>query len=419
MNENEQPQMDVWERWEWLFNGIFYISLLISLGLAFNTIHQHELRWLIVIMSPALLVWHVIGMRLSYQKLEDWNSQVRPRFTILVVDIALWFILVNISPAYYFALFGLFIMIFRHLPARFAILMAGILTLLMIFEQIIDTGETFALTNPNNWLLIFAGLMSILIGIWISAIIEQSMQRRALIERLEATRSELAASERREGILEERQRLAREIHDTLAQGFTSIVMHLEAAEQALPDDLRIVQRHLDQARTTARSSLDQARRVVQDLRPDLLEQQSLLDAIKRTADRWSDETETSISTRSTGNIIPVHPKVEVMLLRATQEALNNIRKHAQASEVQITLSYMSDVIMLDIQDDGVGIDGAKKSPYSSGYGLQAMRERAEQCSGTVLLESDLDEGTTLTVTVPLSDGHRMLFEELERKENNE
>lgn len=419
MNKNQYTQTDIWERWGWLWNGIFYMSVLISIALVFTSIQLSDIRLVIVTMSLGLIAWHWIGIRLSYQKLEVWDTQVRPRFTVIVVDIVFWFILVNISPAYYFTLFGLFIMIFRHLPARFATVTASILTILMILEQIIDTGATFDLTNPNNWLLIFAGLASILIGIWISAIIEQSMQRRELIEQLEATRTELAAAERREGILEERQRLAREIHDTLAQGFTSIVMHLEAAEQALPDDLSVLQKHLNRARTTARNSLDQARRVVQDLRPDLLEQQSLPDAIQRTAKRWSDATDIPASTQSTGNIVPIHPHVEVMLLRATQEALNNIRKHAQASEVQITLSYMSDAIMLDIQDDGVGLDGSKASSYSGGYGLQAMRERAEQSGGSVMLESDIGEGTTVTVTVPLSNGLHTQFLATEGTEDNE
>jgi signal transduction histidine kinase len=211
----------------------------------------------------------------------------------------------------------------------------------------------------------------------------------------------LAAAERREGVLEERQRLAREIHDTLAQGFTSIVMHLEAAEQAMPDDTEALQKHLDAARRTARANLDEARRVVQDLRPDLLEQRSLPDAIERTAKRWREETGTALTTMITGDPVPLHPDIEVTLLRATQESLNNIRKHAEATAVQLTLSYMGDVVILDVHDDGVGFDGATPSSLSSSYGLQAMQERAEYCGGSVTLESDPDEGTTVVVAIPI------------------
>jgi signal transduction histidine kinase len=171
----------------------------------------------------------------------------------------------------------------------------------------------------------------------------------------------------------------------------------------LPGDLDTLQNHLDHARSTARASLDQARRVVQDLRPDLLEQRSLPDAIERTAVRWSRQTGIPLTTTTTGSPMPLHPNIEVTLLRATQESLNNIRKYAQATAVQLTLSYMQDMVILDVQDNGVGLNGAKPSPLAGGYGLQAMRERAENLGGSVILESEPGEGTTVVVTIPLSE----------------
>jgi signal transduction histidine kinase len=108
-----------------------------------------------------------------------------------------------------------------------------------------------------------------------------------------------------------------------------------------------------------------------------------------------------LTTTTTGDPIPLHPDIEVTLLRATQEALANIRKHAQATAVQLTLSYIDDVVVLDVQDNGVAFAGAAASPLSGGYGLQAMRERAEQCGGSVTLESEPGEGTTVTVSIPI------------------
>jgi signal transduction histidine kinase len=262
-------------------------------------------------------------------------------------------------------------------------------------------GGSFSLTDPLVWLFLFMAMVSVILGFWITNIINQSSQRRQLIEQLEEAQAELAAAERREGILEERQRLAREIHDTLAQGFTSIVMHLEAAEGALSEP-EITQKHIDRARSTARSSLEQARRVVRDLRPDSLEKHSLPEAIERAALHWSEETGIPVAVSATGDPLPLHPNIEVTLLRAAQEALHNIRKHAQATAAQLTLSYMGDVVILDVQDDGVGLDGVGPPPLSGGYGLQAMRERVEACGGTLTLESDPGEGTTVTVTIPLS-----------------
>jgi signal transduction histidine kinase len=329
-------------------------------------------------------------------------------------DIILWFVLVTISPAYYIALFGLFGQVFRHLPIRYAATAVVFLTAAIIVEQLADSNEAFALTNLTVWPFLFMGFAGIMLGIWVTAIIAQSTRRRELIEQLEKAQAELDAAERRAGVLEERQRLAREIHDTLAQGFTSIAMHLEAAEQALPDDPDRLQKHLNQARATARTSLEQARRVVQDLRPELLAGRSLPEAIDRTASRWREETGLPLTITLTGQPIALNPLIEVALLRISQEALNNVRKHAHASSVQLTLSYMDDVVMLDVQDDGVGLAGSEPSYLSGGYGLRGMRERAEHCGGTLTLESGPGDGTTVVVTIPLTAGDSALVDGRQR-----
>jgi signal transduction histidine kinase len=217
-------------------------------------------------------------------------------------------------------------------------------------------------------------------------------------------------------VLEERQRLAREIHDTLAQDSASIVMHLEAAEGALQagppgeaDSLAAVQEHLDQARHTARESLAQARRLVWALRPDLLEGASLTTALERVVTRWSRENGVAARATATGTPYRLPADVEVTLLRAAQEALANIRKHAQASQVAVTLSYMGDMVVLDVQDDGLGF--CPEQPVAppaaqakGGFGLTAMRERVEQLGGTLLIESAPGEGTTLVIEVPTPAG---------------
>lgn len=97
----------------------------------------------------------------------------------------------------------------------------------------------------------------------------------------------------------------------------------------------------------------------------------------------------------------MHPDIEVTLLRAAQEALANIHKHAQATAAQLTLSYFDDAVVLDVKDNGVSFAGAAASPFSGGFGLQAMRERAEGCGGSVTLESEPGEGTTVVVSIPI------------------
>lgn len=402
MMGNEQAQRsDVWEQWDWLWTAVFYVSVLVSAGLMLVDQRRAAPAWLALLLTGLLLLWHTGGLRYAYRQGVQWDERAAQRFLIICGDILLWLALVLISPAYYVALVGVFTQVFRHLPLRYAVAAALLLTAAIIVEQVSDAGAPFSYRDPRLLVFLAIGLGGIILGAWISAIINQSMQRRELIEQLERAQAELAAAERRAGVLEERQRLAREIHDTLAQGFTSIVLHLEAAEGALDTDAAALQKHLDYARDTARQSLAEARRVVQDLRPELLDGRSLPEALGRTAERWSAETGIPLALTVTGERLPLHPQVEITLLRAAQEALSNVRKHAGATEVQLTLSYMDDVLLLDVQDDGAGLEGAAPDRFDGGYGLQAMRERVEACGGALLLESEAGEGTTVVVSMPL------------------
>jgi signal transduction histidine kinase len=214
------------------------------------------------------------------------------------------------------------------------------------------------------------------------------------------------------GVSQERQRLAHEIHDTLAQGFTSIVMHLEAAEGVLPSGLGSVQQYLEQARSIARDSLAEARRLMWALRPESLERSSLPEALAELAERWSEEGGATATTTVTGTPRSLTPEIEVTLLRVAQEALTNCRKYAQASQVVITLSYMNNLVTLNVQDDGVGFDPAQLSSTepgahsTGGFGLMGMRERIEQLRGTLLVESAPGRGTTVMVAVPVAAGRQ-------------
>ena len=217
----------------------------------------------------------------------------------------------------------------------------------------------------------------------------------------------LVEEARKAGVLRERQRMAHEIHDTLAQGFTSIVMNLEAAEGVIPLNLDRAQHHLDQARLTARESLTEARRLVWALRPEPLENVSLPEALGRLAERWSTESGISTGVSTTGTPCPLPSEIEVMLFRVAQEALNNARKHARgASRMALTLSYMGETVALDVRDDGVGFDPARESGKardreSGGFGLKGMRERVEGVGGFLSVESAPGEGSTLTVELPV------------------
>jgi signal transduction histidine kinase len=134
------------------------------------------------------------------------------------------------------------------------------------------------------------------------------------------------------------------------------------------------------------------------LRPEVLDREGGLGAaIERVCAEWSKRNEIRCTVHVTGDVMQLHSEVEVMFLRTTQELLANVRKHAKATHVTVTLSYISDVVALDIRDDGVGF---VSDTAMGGFGLRGLRERTQQLGGTVDVDSAPGEGTTVSVTIP-------------------
>jgi len=206
-------------------------------------------------------------------------------------------------------------------------------------------------------------------------------------------------------VMEERNRMAREIHDTLAQGFSGIILQLEAAEQTLGGEASAAERHLNQARSLARKSLAEARRSVWNLRPQALEQVSLVEALKQEADKFSQSVGVSAKFNVFGVRRDLQPDLETVLLRIGQESLTNVRKHAKATEVEINLTFDEAAVEMSIRDNGVGF----KSVAASGdekkrgaFGLISMRERARGLGGMLEVQSRRGKGTLVRVVIPTS-----------------
>ncbi len=238
---------------------------------------------------------------------------------------------------------------------------------------------------------------SVTFGSWVFKIINQSAERAELIEQLEATRAELAAAHREAGVLAERQRLSAEIHDTIAQGFASIVMLMQAAEASLAADPDGTRRHLTLAADTARENLAEARTLVAGLSPATLDGGTLDDALRRIAAQAAGPGGLAADLEITGITRPLGTSAEVMLLRVCQEALANVRKHARASQASIRLAYGEAEVRLIVSDDGAGFDPAAAC---GGYGLRGMRARVAEAGGSLLVRSAPREGTAVSVTVP-------------------
>lgn len=196
-------------------------------------------------------------------------------------------------------------------------------------------------------------------------------------------------------ILHERNRMAREIHDTLAQGFTGIVIQLEAADDTLEDAPRTARGHLSRARSLARNSLAEARRSVWALRSD--RPADLITAFRHQADSLTSGTKIIVQVTQAGVPHPLSENLEQNMLRIGQESLTNALRHGKANQVWIRLSYAGEFVELKVEDDGSGFDPAASS---NGFGLPGMRERAEALGGTLQIEAVPGRGTTVVVRFP-------------------
>ncbi|WP_405538649.1 sensor histidine kinase [Streptomyces sp. NBC_00075] len=236
-------------------------------------------------------------------------------------------------------------------------------------------------------------VFSVAVGSWVIKVIEQSQERAELIAELDASRHELTRLSTAHGALAERERMAREIHDTLAQGFTSLLMLVQAVEAELDDDIPQARRHLSLMAETARQNLAEARALVAGGAPADLEGASLPDALRRLAAR----NEATLTV--TGPVRPLPAGQEVVLLRACQEALANARKHAgSGTAVTIELAYEEERLALAVRDEGCGFD---TDAVRDGYGLAGLSARAAEAGGTVRIRSAPGEGTTVTVGLPV------------------
>ncbi|MGX5653739.1 sensor histidine kinase [Geodermatophilus nigrescens] len=244
---------------------------------------------------------------------------------------------------------------------------------------------------------------SLALGVWISRVLHESAERASLIAQLEATRSELAAAEHERGVLAERERLAQEVHDTLAQGYTSIVVLSQTAAALVPADPDAAREKLAVIEEVARDNLAEARAVVAAFRPVALDGATLVEALRRLAERFARETglEVRVDTAAFDDLAPdggaaLRTDEEVVLLRGAQEALTNVRRHAGASAVVLRLARVGGQVSVHVEDDGVGFDPAAVTVS----GLEGLRGRVAQVGGEVDVASAPGSGTRVTVRVP-------------------
>jgi signal transduction histidine kinase/HAMP domain-containing protein len=214
----------------------------------------------------------------------------------------------------------------------------------------------------------------------------------------------LSAESQKTAVLSERARLAREIHDTLAQQLTAVVLQLEAAEGLVGRDGDRARMALDTARDMARSALQEARRSVWDLRPTPLTATGLVAALAAEVEGWRERSGIAARFRSdhVRRPLSLHPAAEVALLRILQEALTNVARHSGATRVVVRLDRLGEEVRLTIEDDGGGFV-AEAGHREGAFGLVGMAERARLARGTLTVTSAPGRGTTVSVQLPLGD----------------
>ncbi len=313
-----------------------------------------------------------------------------------------WVLMLPVVALSVYLVFPLFFLYLRVLPDTRGIIavMGATAVAILSYKSNLSYG---AVMGPAVSALVVIGIHFAFQALWKGA-----REREALIEELIETQSQLAETERAAGIATERQRIAHEIHDTLAQGLSSIQMLLRVAEQEIDNSSITDQekagplKYMALARQTAADNLSEARAMIAALQPAALSKTSLEGALHRVAEGFVG-IEWEIHVDGDERQLPM--KTEAGLLRIAQGAMGNVSKHANAHRCAVTLTYRDDEIRLDVVDDGVGFDPSAVADRPAGLGhigISAMRQRAVELGGTFEVTSFPDEGTAVAIAIPIA-----------------
>lgn len=315
----------------------------------------------------------------------------------------IWIVLLAAIPISVYLVFPLYFLYLRALPDyRGTVFTLGI-TAIAIFSRWPDL-TVGSIMGPAVSAMVCIGIHMTFMALW-----RGSLEREALIKELVDTRQALAETERAAGVAAERQRIAHEIHDTLAQGLSSIQMLLRVAEKDVSkssmtdEEKKNPLQRMELARRAAADNLSEARAMIAALQPAALSKTSLEGALHRVAEQIVGP-EVTIEVEGEERQLPM--KTEAGLLRIGQGALGNVAKHANATRCHVTLTYGDDEIRLDVVDNGTGFDpeATRNQPAGLGHiGISAMRQRAAELGGSLDVESAPGEGTAISVALPVGD----------------
>ena len=357
-----------------------------------------------IISGIAILAWHTAGTILP--------SKTRSRSLAvwwLLGFAAIWIAAVAVSAEFVWLAFLLWLLAGHLLPLRWGLLFSGFVLAVVIVAPILHHGTT---SYANIFGPLIGGIFAFGISRGYLQLLRDAAERERLVTSLTRAQAEtaelqdeLALAQRHSGAIAERARISRDIHDTIAQALSSIrlLAHAGAGRTEDPDAART----LEQVETLAGDSLADVRRIVAALAPAELDDDALAAALQRMLDRIRDETGLQ-GELHVDDSLPILPtEVEVALLRTAQSALANVRLHARASRVVMSLIDADDTVRLDILDDGTGFDQPaweQDADAGSSYGLRFMRARLRELGGGLDIESTPGEGTALSIHLPIRPG---------------
>ncbi|MFE6690488.1 sensor histidine kinase [Streptomyces sp. NPDC057743] len=380
-----------------------FVLLLIAAMARFLTHHPGASNtWWVIGLTSLLAVAYVARPAVDGEIPVPWRRAWLGAFVLG------WVVLVLQAPSFAWSAVAIVYTALQLLPTRAAFALVTVLTVLVVVAQL-------RINGPDPLLIVVPPVVAGLAATVFVHMQRQSARQRSLIGDLVQTRRVLASSQRQAGMLAERERLSREIHDTLAQSLSSQLMLLQAAERLWDADAEAAHRHMSTAAEIAERNLVEARRFVHDLAPADLASGGLPEALRALARRESAAGSAAgspaggpvVRFRIDGEPVPLPPAVEAGLLRVAQGAVANVREHAHASDAVLTLSYLDEDVVLDIADNGRGFppdQDARPSAPHRGHGLRAMQARLRQLDGTLTVESRPGEGTVVSAAVPLRAG---------------
>lgn len=343
--------------------------------------------WSAAVSGLGLLIALVVGQRVRM-----------PKGVLLVVVVGLWVVLGMTSPLGAFVAFPLFFLE-MHLLDTLAGLVTVALTWVVVVAMLMWRQGHVGVGAVLGPLL---GATVAVATVWSFRRVHAESERRlVLIEELERTRADLLTTERRAGALEERERLAAEIHDTLAQGFTSIQLLLSTVTRLLPDHPDQAAPLVDQARATASDNLQEARRLVAANAPADLTRRSLAEALVRLGETVGQRPGVAVTVAIADDLPSLTVDQEATLLRVAQSALANVAQHSGAATAGVSLTGRGGLVRLEVADGGRGFDPDHRDAESGrGYGLGLMRSRLERLGGRLLIDSAPGQGTRITAELP-------------------